>query len=101
MLLRFSRFRFREGQETEGLEILRRQAASMRSADGCEDAWLAQGQHPSTEFVLIGRFRHESGLRAYEGRLRSDPAAGSDFFSLLRLTTQPPEVTSYESREYP
>ncbi len=96
--MRFSRFQFRDGKEAEGLEILRRQAASVRAADGCEDAWLAQGQHPSTEFVLVARFRDESSLRAYEGRLRSDPTQGGDFFALLRLTTQPPEVTQYELR---
>jgi quinol monooxygenase YgiN len=101
VFLRFSRYRFREGQEAEGLEILKRQAASMRTAPGCEDVWLAQGQHPSTEFVLIGRFRDERDLHSYEGRLRSNPAQGGDFFSLLRLTTQPPEVTQYETREPP
>ncbi len=101
MLLRFSRYRFKEGTEAEGLEILMRLAAVMRSADGCEDAWLAQGQHPATEFILIGRFRDEVALRTYEGRLRSDPVQGSDFFSLLRLTTQPPELTQYETRGFP
>lgn len=99
VFVRFSRYRFKEGKEAEGLEILRRQVASLRAAAGCEDAWLAQGQHPSTEFILIGRFRDEPSLRAYEGRLRSDPNQGGDFFSLLRLTTQPPEVTQYEVRE--
>ncbi len=98
MILRFSRFRFREGNEAEGLGILRRQADAMRAAKGCEEAWLGQGQHPSSEFVLIGRFRDEASLRAYEGRLRSTPTEGGDFFSLLRLTTQPPEVTQYELR---
>ena len=99
VFLRFSRFRFKDGNEAEGLAILRRQAESMRSTEGCDDVWLAQGQHPATEFILIGRFRDEGSLRAYEGRLRSDPAQGGDFFSLLRLTTQPPEVTQYEMRE--
>lgn len=99
MFLRFSRYRFREGNETEGLEILKRQLASLRGADGCDEAWLAQGQHPSSEFVLIGRFRDEASLRTYEGRLRSDPAQGGEFFSLLRLTAKPPEVTQYEIRE--
>lgn len=101
MFLRFSRYRFKEGTETEGQATLTRQVRSMRAADGCDEAWLAQGQHPSTEFVVIGRFRDEGSLRAYEGRLRSDPANGGDFFSLLRLTTQPPEVTAYEVREQP
>lgn len=98
MFVRFSRYRFKEGNEAEGITILRRQLQSMRAADGCEDAWLAQGQHPSTEFIMIGRFRDDASLRAYEGRLRSDPAQGSDFFSLLRLTTVPPDVTQYEVR---
>jgi hypothetical protein len=99
VFLRFSRYRLKEGSETVGLEILKRQLASLRSADGCEEAWLAQGQHPSTEFILIGRFRDETGLRTYEGRLRSEPTQGGDFFSLLQLTTKPPEVTQYEIRE--
>ena len=99
VFLRFSRYRFKEGNEADGLEILERQLASLRVAEGCEEAWLAQGQHPSTEFVLIGRFRDEASLRIYEGRLRSEPSQGSDFFSLLRLTTKPPEVTQYEIHE--
>ena len=94
--LRFSRYRFREGSEAEGLEILRRHAASLKAAPGCEEAMVAQGQHPATEFVVLARFRDEASLREFEGRLRSDPTQGSDFFSLLRLTTQPPEVTAYE-----
>ena len=98
MLIRFSRYRFREGNEAEGLEILTRQAGSMRSAPGCEEVQLAQGQHPATEFLLLGRFRDEASLRAYEGRLRSDPNQGGDFFALLRLTTQPPEITQYDLR---
>jgi len=99
VFLRFSRYRFTEKNEAERLEILRRQAASMRSAEGCEDVWLAQGQHPATEFIVVGRFRDEASLRRYEGLLRSDPGKGSDFLSLLRLTTQPPELTQYEMRE--
>ena len=96
VFIRFSRYRFKEGSEGEGLEVLRRHVGSLKSADGCEEAWLAQGQHPSTEFVVIARFRDEAGLRTFEGRLRSDPSQGGGFFSLLRLTTQPPEVTQYE-----
>lgn len=98
MFIRFSRYRFRTGSETEGLEILRRHAAALRAATGCEDAWVAQGQHPANEFIVVARFHDEANLRAFEGRLRSDPAQGSDFFSLMRLTTQPPEVTEYEVR---
>lgn len=98
VFLRFSRYRFREGNEAEGSEILTRQSRSMLTAEGCEEVWLAQGQHPSTELILIGRFRDEASLRAYDGRLRSDPVNGGDFFSLLRLTTEPPEVTQYEVR---
>ncbi len=98
MFVRFSRYRFREGAETEGLEVLRRHVAALRAADGCEEAWVAQGQHPSTEFIVVGRFRDEASLRGFEGQLRSDPTQGGDFFSLLRLTTQPPEVTQYEVR---
>ncbi len=98
MIVRFSRYRFKDGSEVEGLEILRRHLASLRSAEGCEDAWLAQGQHPSTEFIVVARFGDEGSARAFEGRLRSDPSAGSDFFSLLRLARQPPEVTAYELR---
>ncbi len=96
MFVRFSRYRFREGNEAEGLDVLRAQVRSLRAAEGCEDALVAQGQHPSTEFIVLARFRDEASLRAYEGRLRSDPTQGGDFFSLLRLTTQPPEVTQYE-----
>lgn len=98
MFLRFSRFRFKEGAGAEGFEFLKRHLAALRSAEGCEDAWLAQGQHPPTEFIVVARFRDAESLRAFEGRLRSDPRQGSDFFSLLRLTTQPPEVTQYEIR---
>ena len=98
VFLRFSRYRFKEGSEAEGLPILRRHVESLKAAEGCEDAWLAQGQHPSTEFVVLARFRDEPSLRSYEGRLRSDPAGSGDFFALLRLTTQPPEVTQYELR---
>lgn len=98
VIVRFSRYRFRDGAETEGAEILRRHVDSLKSAEGCEDAWLAQGQHPSTEFIVVARFRDEGSARSFEGRLRSDPAQGSDFFSLLRLTKQPPEVTQYEGR---
>jgi|GEM_PF-1918880 len=99
MFIRFSRFRFKEGKEGEGAEILARHASKIRSAPGCEDAWVGQGQHPSTEFVVIARFADEASLRSLEGKLRSDPAIGGDFFSLLRLTTQPPEVTQYEVRQ--
>ncbi len=96
MLLRFSRFRLKDGTETKGLEILRRHAIATRSDPGCREAWLGQGQHPSTEFVVVALFEDEAGLRRFEGRLRSDPNLGGDFFSLLQLTTQPPEVTQYE-----
>ena len=98
MFVRFSRYRFKEGSEAEGLEVLQRHLVSLRSAPGCEQAWLAQGQHPSSEFVVIARFRDEPSLRSFEGRQRSDPTEGSDFLYLLRLTTQPPEVTQYELR---
>lgn len=98
VLLRFSRYRFKEGHEAEGLDLLQRHVASLKTAPGCEEALVAQGQHPSTEFVVLARFRDEASLRSFEGRLRSDPTQGGDFFSLLRLTTQPPEVTAYELR---
>lgn len=98
MFLRFSRFRFKEGKEAEGLEILRKHAAAIRAAPGCREAWLAQGQHPATECVVIGLFEDEESLRDLEGRLRSDPARGGEFFALLSLTTQPPEITQYEVR---
>ncbi len=97
--LRFSRYRFKEGSEAEGLEILRHHVASLRAVPGCDEAIVAQGQHPSSEFVVLARFRDEASLRGFEGRLRSDPTQGSDFFSLLRLTTQPPEVMEYELRD--
>ncbi len=99
MFLRFSRYRFKEGSEAAGLEILRKHVASLKAAPGCDEAVVAQGQHPSTEFVVLARFRDEASLRSFEGRLRSDPNQGGDFFSLLRLTTQPPEVTTYELKE--
>ncbi len=98
MFLRFSRFRFKEGKEADGLEILRRHTAAIEEAEGCRDAWLAQGQHPATECVVIALFDNEDSLQRLEGRLRSDPSRGGDFFSLLSLTTQPPEVTVYEIR---
>ena len=98
VFLRFSRFRFKEGKEAEGLEILRRHSAAIKSAPGCRDAWLAQGQHPATECVVVALFEDEDSLRRLEGRLRSDPVRGGDFFSLLSLTTQPPEVVQYEIR---
>jgi len=48
--------------------------------------------------VVVALFDDEDSLRKLEGRLRSDPARGGDFFSLLSLTTQPPDVTQYEIR---
>ena len=99
VFLRFSRFRFKEGRETEGTSILRRHTKAIRSAPGCRDAWLGQGQHPATEFVVVALFEDEDSLRRLEGRLRSDPVGGGDFFALLSMTTQPPEVTQYEVRE--
>ncbi len=99
VFIRFGRYRFREGCEAEGYDILTKQAASLRSAEGCDEAWIAQGQHPSTEFIVVARFRDEASLRAFEGRMRSDPRLGGEFFTLLRLTTQPPEATQYELRD--
>src|SRR5207245_6487232 len=96
MFLRFSRFRLKDGKEAEGLAILRGHVAAISSAGGCRDAWLGQGQHPATECVVVALFEDEDSLRRLEGRLRSDPIQGSDFFALLSLTTHPPEVTSYE-----
>ncbi|TMA04117.1 MAG: hypothetical protein E6J93_08260 [Methanobacteriota archaeon] len=96
--LRFSRFRFKEGKEAEGLDILRRHSAAIKSAPGCRDVWLAQGQHPATECVVVALFENEDSLRRLEGKLRSDPLRGGDFFALLSLTTQPPDVTQYEVR---
>ncbi len=98
VFLRFSRFRFKEGKETNGLEILRRHAAAIKAAAGCRDAWLAQGQHPATECVVVALFEDEDSLRRLEGRLRSDPLRGGDFFELLSMTTQPPDVVQYEIR---
>ena len=94
--LRFSRYRFKDGSEAEGLEILQRHVASLKAAPGCEEAVVGQGQHPATEFVVLARFRDEASLQGFEGRLRSNPAQGGDFFSLLRLTSHPPELTTYE-----
>jgi quinol monooxygenase YgiN len=99
VFVRFARFRFKDGKEADGLRILRGHADAIRSAPGCRDAWLGQGQHPATECVLIALFDDEDSLRKLEGRLRSDPARGGDFFALLALTTQPPEVVPYEVRE--
>ena len=99
VFLRFARFRFKEGKEGEGLRILQGHAAAIRSAPGCREAWLAQGQHPATECVVIALFEDEDSLRKLEGRVRSDPRRGGDFFALLGLTTQPPEVVPYEVRE--
>jgi len=95
MYLRFSRFRLKPDREAEGSALLRRHADAVARADGCERAWLAQGQHPSSEFVIVALFRDEQSLRAFEGRLRSDPALGSDQFALLGLTVRPPELTEY------
>jgi len=97
--IRFARFRFKEGKEDEGLRILRNHTAAIRSAPECVDVWLGQGQHPATEFVVIALFPNEDSLRRLEGRLRSDPNRGGDFFALLALTTQPPEIVPYEVRE--
>ena len=99
MFLRFARFRFREGKEAEGLRILRGHANAIRASPGCRDAWLGQGQHPATECVVIALFEDEDSLRRLEGRLRSDPTRGGDFFALLPLTTQPPEVVPYEVQD--
>jgi len=99
MFLRFARFRFKEGKEGEGLRILQGHAAAIRAAPGCREAWLGQGQHPATECVVVAVFDDEDALRRLEGRLRSDPARGGDFFRLLSLTSQPPEVVPYEVRE--
>lgn len=98
VFLRFARFRFKEGKETEGLAILSRHAMTVKSSKGCRDAWLAQGQHPATECVVVALFEDEDALRRLEGRLRSDPSLGADFFAVLALTAQPPEVTAYEVR---
>ena len=84
--------------EAEGLTILRRHREAIRAAPGCRDAWLGQGQHPATECVVIAVLENEDSVRRLEGRLRSDPALGGDFFALLRLTSQPPDVTQYEIR---
>src|SRR5439155_1623925 len=84
--LRFSRFRFKEGKEAEGLDILRRHSAAIKSAPGCRDVWLAQGQHPATECVVVALFENEDSLRRLEGKLRSDPLRGGDFSALLSLT---------------
>ena len=100
MFLRFARFRFREGKEGDGLRILRGHATVIRAAPGCRDAWIGQGQHPATECVVIALFEDEDSLRRLEGRLRSDPTRGGDFFALLALTTQPPEVVPYEVQDF-
>lgn len=98
VFLRFARFRFKEGKETEGMRILRGHAEAIRSAPGCREAWVAQGQHPATECVVVALFDDEESLRRLEGGLRSNPTRGGDFFALLALTTQPPEVVNYEIR---
>lgn len=95
MFLRFARFRFKEGKEGEGLHVLRVHADAIRSAPGCVDAWVGQGQHPATECVVIALFDNEDSLRNLEGRLRSDPQRGGDFFALLALAAQPPEIVQY------
>ena len=99
MLIRFARFRFKEGKEGEGLRILGAHTVAIRAAPGCRDAWLAQGRHPATECIVIALFADEESLRRLEGRLRSDPTAGGDFLALLPLTAQPPEVVAYEIKE--
>ena len=98
MFIRFARYRFRDGSEAEGAALLAKQVEALRTAEGCEEAWFAQGQHPSTDFMVIARFRDEPSLKGFEGRVRSDPSLGGDFFALLRLTTHPPELTQYEIR---
>lgn len=101
VFLRFARFRFKEGKEVDGVRILRDHVEAIRSAPGCRDAWLGQGQHPATECVVIALFEDEDSLRQLEGRLRSDPTHGGDFFALLPLTTQPPDVSAYQILESP
>ncbi len=98
MFLRFSRYRFRDGAEIEGYGLLRSHTAVVAAAPGCKSAWLAQGQHPSTEFVVVALFEDEASLRSFEGKLRSDPTLSGDSFALLRLTRQPPEMTQYDVR---
>ena len=99
VFIRFARFRFKDGKEEEGLRILRNHTAAIRAAPECVDAWLGQGQHPATEFVVMALFADEDSVRRLEGRLRSDPTRGGDFFALLELTTQPPEIVPYEVRD--
>lgn len=99
VFLRFARFRFKDGRESDGVRILTEHAKAIKSAPGCMDAWVGQGQHPATECVVVALFESEDALRSLEGRLRSDPRRGGDFFALLALTTQPPEVVPYEIRE--
>jgi len=101
MILRFSRFRFKEGNEAEGEDILQSHATSMRASAGCVSVWVGQGKHPSTEFVVVAFFDSDASLRGFEGELRGNPSLGGDFFSLLRLTSVPPEVTEYEVRASP
>jgi hypothetical protein len=98
VFLRFARFRFKEGREGDGLRILTEHAKAIRSAPGCREAWVGQGQHPATECVVVALFETEDALRSLEGRLRSDPRRGGDFFALLALTTHPPEIVPYEMR---
>ncbi len=98
MFLRFSRFRFKEGKEVEGIPLLERHASALRTAPGCRNAWLGQGQHPATECIVVALFDTEDSIRRAEGRLRSNPSQGGDFFTLLSMTTEPPEVTQYEVR---
>jgi len=96
VILRFSRYRFKEETVEVGLRILGGHAKAVAAAPGCEAAWVARGRHPDTVVILLARFRDDASLRTFEGRLRSDPALGSDAFALMRLTTAPPEMAEYE-----
>src|SRR5437879_11684596 len=89
VFLRFSRFRFKEGKEVEGLDILRRHAAAVRTAPGCRQAWVAQGQHPATECIVVALFEDEDSVRRLEGKLRADPLSGGAFVPLIPQPREP------------
>jgi len=104
MFLRFSRFRFKDGKEAEGLAILRRHVAAISSAGGCRDAWLGQGQHPATECVVVALFETRIRCGAWKdgfAPIRSKGAISSHSFPLQRIRPKSPATRFSNGLECP